>query len=73
MFYGVSHHYQNFYVSRFVADVLATAEEEKKCKYGAAAEEHCALFSPFVVTVDGVLGHEAGLFLHRLARKLSVS
>ena len=49
--------------------MLATAEEEKKRKHRAAAEERHASFSPFVVTVDGAMGHEAGLFLHHLARK----
>ena len=51
------------YVSCSVADVLATAEEEKKRKYRAAAEERRASFSPFVVTVDGALGHEVGWFV----------
>ena len=39
--------------------VLAIAEKEKKC---SATKECCASFSPFVVTVDGVLGDEAGFF-----------
>ena len=34
--------------------MLATAEEEKKCKYRSAAEECHASFSLFVVTVDVV-------------------
>ena len=59
------------YLSRSVVDVLATAEEEKKRKYVTAAEARRASFSPFVVTVDGALGHEAVLFLRRLAEKLS--
>ena len=37
------------------------AEEKNKHKYRAVANECCASFSPFV-TVDGVLGHEVGLF-----------
>ena len=59
------------YLSRFVKNVLATAEEEKKRKYVTAAEALHGSFSPFVVTVDGVLGPEAVLFLQRLAEKLS--
>ena len=59
------------YLSRSVVDVLATAEEEKKWKYVTAAEARRASFSSFVVNVDGALGHEAVLFLRRLADKLS--
>ena len=58
------------YMFHSVADVLVAAEEEKK-KYLTAAEAHCASFSPFVVTVDGTFGHDAVLFLHCLAERLS--
>ena len=44
------------YISRSVADVLVSAEEEKKRKYRSAAEAHHASFSPFVVSMDGALG-----------------
>ena len=62
------------YVHHSVADVLASAdsEEKKKCKFRTAAEERHASFSPFFVSVDGAMGHEAILFLHCLARKLLV-
>ena len=39
--------------------VLCSAEQEKKIKYSAAVEERRASFTPFVVSVDGVLGHDA--------------
>ena len=44
---------------------LATAEEEKKHEYSTAAYELC-----FVVSVNGVLGHEASMFLQCLAEDL---
>jgi len=47
------------YVNRSVSAVLATDEEEKKCKYSSAAELRHTFFTPFVVLVDGALGHEA--------------
>ena len=37
-----------------------------------AAESWHASFTPFVVSVDGVLGHEALMFLQRLAERFSV-
>ena len=39
--------------------MLCSAEQEKKRKYLAAVEERRATFTPFVVSVDGVLGHDA--------------
>ena len=56
------------YMSCSVADLLIAAEEEKKKKYLTAAEVCHTSFSPFVVTVDGALRHDAVLFLCRLAR-----
>ena len=61
------------YISRSVADVLVSAEEEKKRKYRLAAEACHASFSPFVISVDGALGKEAALFLSRIADRLSVA
>ena len=52
------------YVNRSVSTILASAEEEKKRKYLSAAELHHASFTPFVVSVDGALGHGALMFLH---------
>ena len=59
------------YLTRSVGNVLAMAEEEKKRKYVSTVEARNGSFSPFVVTVDGAMGPEAVLFLHRLAEKLS--
>ena len=59
------------YVNRSVSAVLATAEEEKKRKYLSASELRHASFTPFVVSVDGALGHEALMFLQHLADRLS--
>jgi len=59
------------YVNCSVSSVLATAEEEKKRKYLSAAELHHASFTLFVVSVDGVLGHKALMFLQHLAKRLS--
>jgi len=54
-----------------VSAVLATAEEEKKHKYLTAAELRHVSFTPFVVSVDGALEHEALMFLQCLAERLS--
>ena len=59
------------YVNRSVSAVLASAEEEKKQKYLSAAELCHVSFTPFVVSVDGTLGHGALMFLQRLADRLS--
>ena len=58
-------------MSHSVTDMLVAAEKEKKKKYLTDAEAHHASFSPFVVIVDGALGHDAVLFLHCLAERLS--
>ena len=52
--------------------VLATAEEEKKHKYLTAADSRHASFTPFVVSVDGALGHEASMFCSTLLRSCLV-
>ena len=46
------------YVNHSVAAVLASAEEEKKRKYLSAAESRRSSFTPFIVSVDGALGHQ---------------
>ena len=60
------------YINRCIAAVQASAEEEKKPKYLSAAESQHASFTPFVVSVDEALGHEALMFLQRLDERLSV-
>ena len=47
------------------------AETEKKQKYSAAATAHCAHFTPFCFSVDGLAGSEAVCFIKRLATGLS--
>ena len=45
---------------------------KKKRKYSAAAEERCATFTPFVVLVDGVLGHVAQQLMKRLGDRIAL-
>ena len=59
------------YVQRSVSAVLLSAEREKKRKYTQATEARHATFSPFVLSVDGVLAREARFVLKRFADKLS--
>ena len=56
---------------RSVKAVLATAEKEKKIKYNQASQAHHASFSPFVLTVDGLMAREACFVVQRIARALS--
>ena len=56
----------SLHASRTVDAVLCSAEQEKKRKYSAAVEERRASFTPFVVSVDGVLGHDAQHLMKRL-------
>ena len=58
------------YCRRPVAQVIKSAEEEKKTKYSAAVEERRGSFTPFVVSVDGYMGREADKSLRRLADAL---
>ena len=53
-----------------VKTILSLAETEKKSKYLAAAEARHASFTPFVVSVNGVLGYEANSTLQCLAEIL---
>jgi len=55
------------YVNRYVAAVLASAEEAKKRKFLSAAELRYASVTPFVDSIDRTLGHEALVFLQCLA------
>ena len=56
---------------RDVSAILSSAEEAKKKKYSEAAALRRASFTPFVVSVDGVLGREANFFY--LLRNLLIS
>ena len=60
------------YASRTVDAVLCSAELEKKRKYSAAVEERHASFTPFVVSVDGVLGHDAQHLMKRLCDQIAM-
>jgi hypothetical protein len=51
--------------------VLETHEKEKKRKYLEPCLKQRRHFTPFVVSVDGLLGKEAEVFLNRLAGKIS--
>ena len=59
------------YTNRTVGAILSSAENEKKNKYTVAAESRRAIFTPFVVSVDGIFGREAICFLRRVAECLS--
>ena len=59
------------HIDRPVEAVWSTAEQKKKQKYSTAVEAQRASFTPFVQTVDGVLGHEVQFFLKCLANQLS--
>ena len=51
--------------------VLVSAEKEKKKKYLEACQSRRCSFTPFVVSVDGLLAPEAQSVLTRLATQLS--
>ena len=55
---------------RPVTAVLKSAEEEKKRKYNDVVEARHGSFSPFVVSMDGFVGVEAGCILKRVAEVL---
>ena len=57
---------------RTVDAVLCSAEQEKKRKYLAAVEERRASFILFVVSVDGVVGHDAQHLIKRLCDQIAI-
>jgi hypothetical protein len=59
------------YIKRAPAKVLERQEKEKKCKYLEPCLENRRHFTPFVCSVDGLLGHEANTFAKCLAAKLA--
>jgi hypothetical protein len=60
------------YCKRDPAKVLESQEKEKKRKYlEAACLERRRHFTPFVCSVDGMLGQEAKIFAEPLAAKLA--
>ena len=61
------------YWHRSVQAVLqASVEEEKEKKYLDPAEARRASFTPFVVSVDGVMGREASSVCSRISEVLSI-
>jgi hypothetical protein len=54
------------------SDVLSTAENEKKKKYLDACTIRRATFTPLCISVDGMLGREANVFVKRTAEMLSL-
>eukprot|EP00957_Ditylum_brightwellii_P034670 2628177-Ditylum_brightwellii.AAC.1 len=52
--------------------LLAGKEKEKKGKYLIACLDQNQHFSPFVVSVNGILGKEAAMGLMQLSRKLAI-
>jgi hypothetical protein len=59
------------YRKRPPAKVIETQEKEKKRKYLENCLKQRRHFTPFVVSVDGLLGREAATFSKRLAAKLA--
>jgi hypothetical protein len=59
------------YCKRPPSKVLESQEKEKKRKYLGACLENRRHFTPFVLSVDGLLGREAQTFAKRLAAKLA--
>ena len=60
------------YCNRSPSEVLLTAEVEKKKKYHLAHTERRAQFTPLCVSVDGMMGKEASVFVKRLSERLSM-
>ena len=54
------------YVGWSASAVLSCDEEENKQKCLSVAKLHHASFAPFVVFVDGALGHEALMLVQHL-------
>ena len=59
------------HASRPITSILESAESDKKKKYGQACEERRATFTPFITSIDGVLGREARAFTKRLSLTLA--
>ena len=59
------------YRNRAPIDILSTAEREKKAKYHQACVDRRALFIPLCLSVDGLMGREAAVFVRRMAERLS--
>ena len=51
-------------------DLLGTADKKKKAKYSAASEEKDSVYA-LVLSVDGLIGNEAEIFLKQLGDSLA--
>ena len=60
------------YTSGTVDSVLLSAENEKKKKYLDAVEARHASFTPFVISIDGVLACETNSVMKHLATKIAL-
>jgi hypothetical protein len=59
------------YISRPVASILKSAEEEKKRKYSSACEKQHATFTPLVTSVDGVFAPQMCTFIKHLGEAIA--
>ena len=59
------------YGNRSPEDVIKTTEREKRNKYGEACEARRATFTPFCVSVDGVMGKQAQHLVKRIGDRLA--
>ena len=58
---------QSTYLTKSPSEVLEQHEKEKKTKYAKKCLDQQRTFTPFVVTVDGMLGKEANSLLKHIA------
>ena len=63
---------QTFAGMRDPKKVLQSQEKEKKKKYLSACQKQRRAFTPFVISVDGLLGQEAQNVIKQLSRRLAV-
>lgn len=59
------------YISRPVASVLKSAEDEKKRKYAIACEIQHATFTPLVTSVDGVFAPQMSSFIKHMGEAIA--
>ena len=59
------------YQSKYPNKYLETSDKTKKKKYVGACLKHNLHFFTYIVSVDGLLGIEAGVTLKRVARCLA--
>eukprot|EP00957_Ditylum_brightwellii_P098881 7533056-Ditylum_brightwellii.AAC.1 len=60
------------YLNKTVAKHLLAQEKEKKDKYLPLCREQRKNFTPFVATVDRILGREAKMMCKQLAKQLAL-